>query len=101
MSQKKGSPTNGPRRPNLRRAVQRDMRRYHAREPADRSFWRSLSVLGSIGWPIALTMVGGAWLGRWLDRQWDTGVRLTLLLVFVGAVLGGSVAWSIIQGTKK
>ncbi len=46
-------------------------------------------------------MVAGAWFGRWLDGQWDTGVRLTLILVFVGAILGGSVAWSIIQGTKK
>jgi ATP synthase protein I len=101
MTQQKDSSTNGSRQSNMRRAVQRDMRRYDSREPTDRSFWRSLSVLGSIGWPIALTMVGGAWLGRWLDRQWDTGVRLTLILVFVGAVLGGSVAWSIIQGTRK
>jgi hypothetical protein len=53
-----------------------------------------------VGWPIVLTMVGGAWLGRWLDQQWDTGVRLTLMLVFAGAILGGSVAWSVIQGTK-
>ena len=89
------------RRSEMRRSIQRDMRRHREREPAERSFWRSLSVLGSVGWPIAVMMVTGAWLGRWLDRQWDTGVRLTLMLVFVGAILGGSVAWSIIQGTKK
>jgi ATP synthase protein I len=89
------------RRSEMRRSIQRDMRRYREREPAERSFLRSLTVLGSVGWPIAVMMVTGAWLGRWLDRQWDTGVRLTLILVFVGALLGGSVAWSIIQGTKK
>ena len=69
MTQQKDSSTNGSRRSNLRRAMRRDMRRYHSRESAERSFWRSLSVLGSIGWPIALTMVGGAWLGRWLEED--------------------------------
>ena len=93
--------TNDRRRSDMRRSIRRDMRRYREREPAEGSFWRSLSVLGSVGWPIAMTMVAGAFLGRWLDRQWDTGVRLTLILVFVGVILGGSVAWSIIQGTKK
>jgi ATP synthase protein I len=93
-------PTDDFRRPDLSRSFERDMRRYRSREPGHRSFWRSLSVLGAVGWPIVLTMVGGAWLGRWLDQQWDTGVRLTLMLVFAGAILGGSVAWSVIQGTK-
>jgi ATP synthase protein I len=94
-------PPTDNRRRDMRRSIQRDIRRYRERESADRSFWRSLSVLGSVGWPIAVMMVAGAWLGRWLDHQWDTGVRLTLILVFAGAILGGSVAWSIIQGTKK
>ena len=85
----------------MRRSVRRDIRRYRNREPPDRSFWRSISVLGSVGWPIAVMTVAGAWFGRWLDRQWDTGVRLTLILVLVGAVLGCTVAWSIIQGTKR
>jgi ATP synthase protein I len=89
------------RRLDLRDSVRRDMRRHRARESGDRSFWRSLSVLGAVGWPIVVMMVGGAWLGRWLDRQWDTGVRVTLVLVFVGALLGGSAAWSVIQGTRK
>jgi ATP synthase protein I len=94
-------PIDDQRRRNMRRSIERDMRRYRERESASRSFWRSLGVLGSVGWPIALMMVAAAWLGRWLDQQWNTGVRLTLILVFAGAILGGSVAWSIIQGTKQ
>jgi predicted F0F1-ATPase subunit len=94
------SPENQRRR-DMKRSVHRDLRRYRQRESAQRSYWRSLGVLGSIGWPIAALMVGGAWFGKWLDQQWGTGVRLTLILVFVGAILGGSVAWSIIQGTRK
>ena len=94
-------PTNHRRRSEIRRTIRRDMQRYRQREPAERGFWRSLGVLGSVGWPIVVMTVGGAWLGRWLDRQWDTGVRLTMMLVFVGAIVGSSVAWSMIQGTKK
>lgn len=89
------------RQRQMRRSIQRDMERYDTRESASRSFWRSIGVLGSVGWPIVVMTVGGAFVGRWLDRAWGTGVRLTMILVFVGAMLGGSVAWSIIQGTKK
>ena len=100
MARKQTSSASDLRRPNLQLSIERDMRRYRDREPSHRSFWRSIGVLGSIGWPIALAMVGGAWLGRSLDQQWGTGVRLTLMLVFAGAILGGWVAWTIIQGTS-
>lgn len=89
------------RRRDLRQTLNRDMRRVRSRQSAHRSFWRSLNVLGSVGWPVVLLMVGGAWVGHWLDQQWGTGVRLTLMLVLAGAILGGAVAWSVIQGTGK
>lgn len=93
--------TENERKRNMLHSIERDMKRYEERESARRSFWRSLGVLGSVGWPIVVMTVGGAWIGSWLDRDWGTGVRLTMILVFVGAILGSSVAWSIIQGTKK
>ncbi len=85
----------------MQRSVGRDLRRYRQRQSAEASFWRSLGVLGSVGWPIAVMMVAGAWLGKWLDQKWETGAGLTLLFVFVGAILGGSIAWTVIQGTNK
>ena len=96
-----GESSNDERRRLTRHSIERDLKRYDQRKSASRSFWRSLGVLGSVGWPIVLMTLGGGWLGRWLDRYWGTGVRLTMILLFVGAVLGGSVAWSIIQGAKK
>lgn len=89
------------RRPNLQHAFERDLQRHASRQSAVRSFWRSLSVLGAVGWPIVLLTAGGALLGHWLDGQWQTGVRLTLMLVMIGALLGGLAAWSIIQGTRR
>ncbi len=60
-----------------------------------------MAVLGGIGWPIVLLTVGGAVLGHWLDRRWDTGIRMTLMLLFLGVTLGSAAAWHLVQGTRK
>ena len=38
----------------------------------------------SIGWEIALPIVGGPVLGYFIDRRFDTGVTFTLILLGVG-----------------
>jgi ATP synthase protein I len=80
-------------RPDVREALERDLRRRARREPPGASFWRSLSTLGSIGWSIALPAVGGALLGHWLDLHYATGVRFTLMLLFAGVGVGAALAW--------
>jgi ATP synthase protein I len=50
-------------------------------------------MLGMVGWPIAVSSVGGALLGHYLDTRWHTGVRFTLMLLMGGTVLGAFVAW--------
>jgi ATP synthase protein I len=71
--------------------------RWSRREPAGRSFWRSLSVLGTVGWSIALPAVAGAWLGHRLDLRWESGVRFTLMLLFAGVILGSVIAWRVVR----
>jgi ATP synthase protein I len=96
--------TSPPKRPSpteLERQFDREVRRYRERETGHRSFWQSLGVLGSVGWPIALLSVGGGLLGRWLDVRFQTGVRLTLTLLFLGATLGAVIAWNAIQRTRR
>jgi ATP synthase protein I len=63
------------------------------REQGHRSFWRSLNVLGMVGWPIVLGSVGGSFLGRLLDAKFDSGIRFTLMLLTVGVLIGSFVAW--------
>lgn len=77
----------------LRRSLQRDLRRHAGREPGHQSFWRSVSILGTVGWPIVLLAAGGAVAGHWLDAQWETGVRWALILLTCGTVLGCWIAW--------
>ena len=40
----------------------------------------------TIGWEIAIPIVGGPFLGFILDRQLDSGVRWTLILLGVGLI---------------
>ena len=80
-------------RTDPREAVRRDGARLARREPGQRSFWRSLRVLGMVGWPIALGSVGGALCGRFLDTRFDTGVRYTLIVLTGGLLIGCWAAW--------
>ncbi|MCA9266363.1 MAG: AtpZ/AtpI family protein [Planctomycetales bacterium] len=81
------------RRADMRAALRRDRKRLARREVGHRSFWRSLGVLGMVGWPIAGGAGGGAWLGRLLDERFDTGVRYTLILLTLGCLCGCLAAW--------
>jgi len=89
------APSDEVRRPDLRASLQRDLDRYEKRDPRGRSFWQSLSVLGSIGWPLVITIVGGTLAGRWLDLRWQAGIRFTLLLLVIGAVAGAAIVWKL------
>lgn len=84
------------RRGDARDRTRRDLERLEHRESV--SFWSSLALIGSVGWPIVLLATGGGLLGRFLDQQWGTGVLVTLTLLLAGAVLGSFVAFSTLRG---
>lgn len=77
------------------------MGRLQRREPSAESFWRSLSVLGTVGWSIALPAVVGAWLGHRLDLQLESGVRFTLILLVAGVILGSVIAWRVVREHRE
>ena len=83
-------------RTDPRAAVRRDRKRMGRRDKGQRSFWRSLGVIGMVGWPIAISSVGGAILGRYLDARWGTGIRFTLMLLMIGVLLGCLASWKAI-----
>ena len=92
-------PGNG--RPDARRSLARDVGRFERREPSGASFWRSLSVLGTVGWSIALPAAAGAWLGHQLDLWLDTGVRFTLMLLVAGVLAGSAAAARAVRERRK
>jgi ATP synthase protein I len=87
-------------RPDARRSFERDVDRFERRERTGAAFWRSLSLLGTVGWSIALPAAAGAWLGHRLDARFGTGVRFTLMLLTAGVMLGGTIAWRVLRSHR-
>lgn len=50
-------------------------------------------VMGIVGWSVTLPMVGGVFLGRWIDSTWPGKYSFTVMLLFAGLVLGCWNAW--------
>jgi len=97
----RGEPDSRSSRPDAKRSVERDLARLERREPGAASFWRSLSVLGTVGWSIALPAAAGAWLGHRLDLRLASGVRFTLLLLFAGVMFGSLIAWRAVREQRR
>ncbi len=60
---------------------------------------RNLGLVGALGWLLVLPPVGGAWLGRWLDHRFDSGVFWSATLIFCGVVLGALLVWQRVRGS--
>lgn len=88
------------RRAEARDRTRRDVARLSRREPGD-GFWRSLTLVGSVGWPIVLFATGGALLGRYLDKVWATDVLFTVVLLVLGTVVGTYVAYRSVRGGRS
>lgn len=58
-----------------------------------RKVWQGLAQVGTVGWMISLPPVGGAFLGRWLDGHYATGIFWTSSLMSLGLVGGCIAAW--------
>lgn len=97
----RGEQTARDGRPDAGRSLERDVGRLGRREPSAASFWRSLSVLGTVGWSIALPAVAGAWLGHRLDLRLESGVRFTLMLLVAGVMLGSVIAWRVVREHRE
>jgi ATP synthase protein I len=54
---------------------------------------RALGMMGRFGWTIVGPTLLGAFVGRWLDRHFHTGVFWSATLVFLGVTAGFYVVW--------
>ncbi len=64
-----------------------------ARREQDRSIWYGLGMFGLVGWSIAIPTLIGIAIGIWIDRTWQHKFSGTLMSLFVGVVIGCSMAW--------
>jgi len=65
------------------------------------SFWRSVAMVGAIGWSVALPTLIGVAAGTWIDHTWPSRFSWTLMLLFAGLVLGCMDAWNRINREQE
>ncbi len=59
-----------------------------------RTFWRYVYLLGAGGWLFVIPVVGGAYLGKYLDGKFGgKGISWTLTFLVLGIVLGVYNVW--------
>jgi ATP synthase protein I len=61
------------------------------------AIWRSIAVLGTVGWSVTIPTVLGIALGAWLDARLLEPFSWTLTLLLVGLALGCVIAWQRIR----
>ncbi len=71
----------------------RHERRVRWQREGERSIGRNLAMIGALGWTIVTPTLIGIFAGRWLDRQFASGIFWTLGLLVAGLALGCWLAW--------
>lgn len=71
----------------------KETRKLRARGEQHRSIWFGLGMFGIVGWSIAIPTVLGVVVGFWVDQRWPSRFSWTLMLLFIGVVLGCLNAW--------
>lgn len=76
---------------------QKSKRKIQAQQEGDRSIWTGLGLFGMVGWSVMIPTLLGIALGIWIDKRFPSPYSWTLMLLFVGLVLGCWSAWYWIQ----
>lgn len=72
--------------------LHRDRRARWMRD-GDMSVGMRLAQIGVLGWIFVTPTLAGLFLGRWLDRHFETGIFWSAPLMLLGVCLGGWTAW--------
>lgn len=86
-----------PQPENHERLGQAVKRRRERRErwqrQGERSMGQNLAMIGALGWTIVVPTLLGIFAGRWLDRDFHSGIFWTLGLLVAGLTVGCTLAW--------
>lgn len=64
-----------------------------AKRSSANTIWFGLGMMGVIGWSIVIPTLLGIALGTWIDKTYSSGYSWTLMLLFIGLLIGCANAW--------
>jgi ATP synthase protein I len=76
-------------------------RKVKAQREKDYSIFFGLGMIGLVGWSIALPTIIGIAIGVWIDTKFPSRYSWTLMLLFIGVILGCLNAWFWIQQESR
>jgi len=79
----------------------KEERKLKARREERQKVWFGLGMFGLVGWSVAIPTLLGVALGIWIDSTWQTRRSWTLMLLFVGIVIGCLNAWYWVQRESR
>ena len=83
------APKHLPKQEELKKQVERQAQRMRQAEEDRPTLIAQTVYVGTLGLLFVLPLVGGAYLGRWLDgMQEGYSMRWTLSLLFLGVIIG-------------
>jgi ATP synthase protein I len=85
----------------LTHEVDRQADRMHRAERDAPTILAQTAYIGTLGLLLVLPLVGGAWLGSWIDKHFSGySMRWTLSLMLVGLAIGASNVYLFIRDRK-
>lgn len=71
----------------------KEQRKERARREGERGILFGMGMFGLVGWSVAIPTLLCLALGIWIDARYESPYSWTLMLLFVGIVLGSAIAW--------
>lgn len=59
--------------------------------------WKAIALVSAIGIELAISVLLGVWIGRWMDGRFGTDPVFLLIGIFAGMAVG---IWAVIQLIK-
>lgn len=66
-----------------------------------KSVLTGVAQASGIGFAVAIPLVGGVLIGRFLDTKFGTDPKLTLSFLFLGLIIGATGVFRIIKAVEK
>ncbi len=68
-------------------------RKMEAQQRKGSPLWFGLGMFGMVGWAVTIPTLIGIAVGVWIDTHWPSKYSWTLMMLFIGLILGCLNAW--------